>query len=54
MSENVAAVVMGMDPHKRTATIEVMTADETIVGGGRSTTDTYGSRPQCSRSSMTS
>ncbi|MBG6105426.1 hypothetical protein IW249_005840 [Micromonospora vinacea] len=28
-------VVIGMDPHKRSATIEVMTSDETIVGGGR-------------------
>jgi hypothetical protein len=24
-----------MDPHKRSATIEVMSADETIVGAGR-------------------
>jgi hypothetical protein len=24
-----------MDPHKRSATIEVMTGDEMIVGGGR-------------------
>ena len=28
-----------MDPHKRSATIEVMTADETVVGGGRFGTD---------------
>jgi hypothetical protein len=28
-------VVIGMDPHKRSATIEVMTGDETIVGTGR-------------------
>jgi transposase len=28
-----------MDPHKRSATIEVMTADEVIVGGGRFSTD---------------
>lgn len=28
-------VVIGMDPHKRSVTIEVMTADETVVGGGR-------------------
>ena len=33
-----ARVVIGMDPHKRSVTIEVMTAEETI-GGGRSTTD---------------
>jgi hypothetical protein len=32
-------VVVGMDPHKRSSTIEVMTADETIVGGGRFGTD---------------
>jgi transposase len=35
-------VVIGMDPHKRSATIEVMTADETIVGGGRFATDRDG------------
>jgi transposase len=28
-------VVIGMDPHKRSATIEVMAGDETIIGGGR-------------------
>jgi hypothetical protein len=28
-------VVIGMDPHKRSATIEVMAGDETILGGGR-------------------
>ena len=37
-------VVIGMDPHKRSATIEVMIADETIVGGGRFATDTAGYR----------
>ncbi|MFI6333026.1 IS110 family transposase [Micromonospora chersina] len=31
-----------MDPHKRSATIEVMTGDETIVGGGRFDTDRDG------------
>ena len=31
-----------MDPHKRSATIEVMTADETVVGGGRFATDRDG------------
>ncbi len=35
-------VVLGMDPHKRSATIEVMAADETILGGGRYGTDRYG------------
>jgi transposase len=28
-------VVIGMDPHKRSATIEVMAGDEAVVGGGR-------------------
>ncbi|WP_455769122.1 IS110 family RNA-guided transposase [Micromonospora chersina] len=31
-----------MDPHKRSATIEVMTSDETIIGGGRFDTDRDG------------
>jgi transposase len=31
-----------MDPHKRSATIEVMTADECVVGGGRFSTDVGG------------
>ena len=35
-------VVIGMDPHKRSATIEVMTADETVIGGGRFATDREG------------
>ena len=35
-------VVIGMDPHKRSVTIEVMNADEVIVGGGRFTTDSDG------------
>ena len=34
-----AAVVIGMDPHKRSATIEVMAGDETVLGGGRYATD---------------
>ena len=37
-------VVIGMDPHKRSATIEVMAADEAIVGGGRYATDAAGYR----------
>ena len=36
------AVIIGMDPHKRSATIEVMTADERVVGGGRYGTDAAG------------
>jgi transposase len=31
-----------MDPHKRSATIEVMTADEAVLGGGRFATDRDG------------
>ena len=37
-----ARVVIGMDPHKRSVTIVVMTAEETVVGGGRFATDTEG------------
>ncbi|MFW5473966.1 IS110 family transposase [Knoellia sp. CPCC 206450] len=35
-------VVIGMDPHKRSVTIEVMTKDESIVGTGRFATDRDG------------
>jgi transposase len=37
-------VVIGMDPHKRSATIEVMAGDETILAGGRYGTDAAGYR----------
>jgi transposase len=37
-------VVIGMDPHKRSATIEVMAGDETVLGGGRYLTDASGYR----------
>jgi transposase len=37
-------VIIGMDPHKRSATIEVMADDETVVGGGRYGTDVAGYR----------
>jgi transposase len=37
-------VVIGMDPHKRSATIEAMTSDETILGSGRFGTDRDGYR----------
>jgi hypothetical protein len=37
-------VVIGMDPHKRSVTIEVMDAEEQILGGGRFTTDVTGYR----------
>jgi hypothetical protein len=39
-----SAVVIGMDPHKRSATIEVMTADEAVLVGGRYDTDASGYR----------
>jgi transposase len=42
MNDVVSRVVIGMDPHKRSVTIEVMTADETIVGQGRFATDRDG------------
>jgi hypothetical protein len=35
-------VVIGMDPHKRSATIEVMTSDEQVLGGGRFATGPAG------------
>jgi transposase len=44
MSKDEQRVVIGMDPHKRSVTIEVMTADETVVGGDRFATDTEGYR----------
>lgn len=37
-------VIIGMDPHKRPATIEVMASDETVAGGGRYATDAAGYR----------
>ena len=42
MGSKAERVVIGMDPHKRSATIELMTADEAIVGGGRFGTDRAG------------
>ena len=42
MQQQAERVVIGMDPHKRSATIEVMTGDETVVGGGRFATDEAG------------
>src|SRR5262245_42190352 len=35
-------VVIGMDPHKRSVTIEVMISDERVVGGRRFGTDVEG------------
>jgi transposase len=42
MDQEQQRVVIGMDPHKRSVTIEVMTADETVLGGGRFGTDLDG------------
>ena len=42
MNENSSRVVIGMDPHKRSVTIEAMRADETVLGGGRYATDETG------------
>ena len=42
MSVTSERVVVGMDPHKRSATIEVMSADEAVRGGGRFGTDRDG------------
>jgi transposase len=39
-----STVVIGMDPHKRSATIEIMAGDETVLGGGRFGTDAAGYR----------
>jgi transposase len=44
MSTSERRVVIGMDPHKRSVTIEVMAADETVLGGGRFDTDAQGYR----------
>jgi transposase len=35
-------VVIGMDPHKRSVTIEVMGPEEQVLGGGRYSTDERG------------
>ena len=37
-------VVIGMDPHERSATIEVMAGNEAVAGGGRYGTDAGGYR----------
>ena len=35
-------LVVGMDPHKRSVTIEVMSAEQAVIGGGRFGTDESG------------
>ena len=42
MDEPATPVVIGMDPHKRSVTIEVMRTDEAVLGGGRFATDAAG------------
>jgi transposase len=42
MSTTNSRVVIGMDTHKRSVTIEVMAADEKVLGGGRYATDVAG------------
>lgn len=42
MKDESSRVVIGMDPHKRSVTIEVMAADEAVLGGGRYDTDEAG------------
>ena len=44
MKQEGQRVVIGMDPHKRSVTIEVMTAQERVVDGGRFGTDVAGYR----------
>ena len=40
--DNISRVVIGMDPHKRSATIEAMGLGEEVLGGGRFGTDPAG------------
>jgi transposase len=44
MDNAMGRVVIGMDPHKRSVTIEVMAGNETVCGGGRFGTDADGYR----------
>jgi transposase len=44
MNDTMNAVIIGMDPHKRSATIEVMAPDEGVLDGGRFATDAEGYR----------
>jgi transposase len=52
VSQESPRVVIGMDPHKRSVTIEVMDGDEHVLSGGRFTTDAPGYRSMldCARS----
>jgi hypothetical protein len=42
MQQQAGRVVIGMDPHKRSVTIEVVTSGEQVLGGGRFATDVEG------------
>ena len=42
MDGTASRVVIGIDPHKRSVTIEVMTKDGSVVGTGRFATDRDG------------
>lgn len=42
MNDTTTRVVIGVDPHKRSVTIEVMAGDETVLGGDRYATDQAG------------
>jgi transposase len=44
VSAELDRVIIGMDLHKRSITVEVMTAEETVRGGGRYATDHDGYR----------
>jgi transposase len=44
MAQEELRVVVGMDPHKRSVTIEVMNVEEVVLGGGRFGTDVAGYR----------
>jgi hypothetical protein len=41
-AQNLDRVVVGMDPHKRSVTIEVIAGDEAILSGGRFATTAEG------------
>ena len=42
MTQALGRVIIGMDPHKASATIEVMDGQERVLGGGRFGTDEAG------------
>jgi transposase len=50
--DNISRVVIGMDPHKRSATIEAMGPDEQVLGGGRFGTDPAGFEAMLARAAV--